>query len=285
MTRTRLPTFLRWLAALIACCACIRRCQRPSMTSAGTGSGRALADAPATGSKRKQPTRSSLASASQSSSSSKSASVSPGKPTMKVERMARSGTMARQRADAVQRLLAGGRALHRLQDPRAGMLEGDVEVGKDLALGHQRDDLVDMRVGIDVVEADPGAERAQLAGEIDELGAHVALLPAARRVFHVDAVGAGVLRDDQQFLHAGLHQPLGLAQHVGGRARDEIAAQLRDDAEGAAVIAAFGNLQIGVVARRQLDALRRHQVDERDRAPAARRCAPRRPRSRIAAGR
>ena len=58
-------------------------------------------------------------------------------------------------------------------------------------------------------------------------------------------------------------QPLGLAQHVGGRARDEIAAQLRNDAEGAAVVAAFGNLQIGVVARRELDAFRRHQIEER----------------------
>ena len=54
---------------------------------------------------------------------------------------------------------------------------------------------------------------------------------------------------------------LGLAQHVGGRTRDEIAAQRRDDAEGAAVVAAFGDLQIGVVARRELHALRRQQVD------------------------
>ena len=56
-------------------------------------------------------------------------------------------------------------------------------------------------------------------------------------------------------------QLLGLAQHVGDRPRDEVAAQRRDDAEGAAVVAAFGNLQIGVVARRQLDALRRQQVE------------------------
>jgi hypothetical protein len=35
-----------------------------------------------------------------------------------------------------------------------------------------------------------------------------------------------------------------------------------DDAEGAAVVAAFGDFQIRVVARRQLDALRRHEIDE-----------------------
>ena len=45
--------------------------------------------------------------------------------------------------------------------------------------------------------------------------------------------------------------------------RDQIAAQLGDDAEAAAVVAAFGNLQIGVVPRRQLDALRRHQIQMR----------------------
>ena len=45
--------------------------------------------------------------------------------------------------------------------------------------------------------------------------------------------------------------------------RNEVAAELRDDAERAAVVAALRNLQIGVVARRQLHALRRHEVDER----------------------
>ena len=62
-------------------------------------------------------------------------------------------------------------------------------------------------------------------------------------------------------LTPGLGQFLGLAQHVGCRPRDEVAAQRRDDAEGAAIVAAFRNLQIGVVARRELDALRRQQVD------------------------
>ena len=50
--------------------------------------------------------------------------------------------------------------------------------------------------------------------------------------------------------------------HVRGGAAGEVAAQLRDDAERAAVVAAFGNLQIRVVARRQAQAFRRHQIDE-----------------------
>ena len=73
------------------------------------------------------------------------------------------------------------------------MLEGNVEIGQDLALGHQRDDLVDMRIGIDVVQAHPGPELAELAGEVEEARPHLAIAPEARLILEVDAVGAGVL--------------------------------------------------------------------------------------------
>jgi hypothetical protein len=82
-------------------------------------------------------------------------------------------------------------------------------------------------------------------------------------VAHVDAVGAGVLRNHQQFLHALLDQVLGFAHHLADRSADEIAAHRRDDAEAAAVVAALRDLQVGIVLRRQLDAGRRHQVTER----------------------
>ena len=64
-------------------------------------------------------------------------------------------------ADALQRLFLRRRAAHRFQHLRRGVLEGDVEVRQDLALGHQRNDVVDMRIGIDVVQAHPDAELAQ----------------------------------------------------------------------------------------------------------------------------
>ena len=83
----------------------------------------------------------------------------------------------------------------------------------------------------------PDAEFAEFAGEIEKFRPHLAVLPWARRVFEIDAIGRGVLRNDQQFLDAGGHQPFGLAQHVGGRPRDQIAAQFGDDAEGAAIVA------------------------------------------------
>ena len=182
---------------------------------------------------------------------------------MKVERSVRSGQCSRQRAMRSSVFSCAAGRFMRFSTSGRGVLERNVEIGQHRAVRHQRDHLVDVRIGIDVVQPHPDAERAELAREIEEFRPHLAVLPAARGVFDVDAVGRGVLRDHQQFLDAGRDQPLGLAQHVGGRARDQVAAQLRDDAEGAAVVAALGNLQIGVVPRRQLDALRRHQIEER----------------------
>ena len=78
----------------------------------------------------------------------------------------------------------------------------------------------------------------------------------------VDAVGGGVLADDEQLLDASLHEPLGLGHHVARGTAGEAPAQVRDDAERAAVVAALGDLQIRVVARREAQALGRHQVDE-----------------------
>jgi hypothetical protein len=78
---------------------------------------------------------------------------------------------------------------------------------------------------------------------------HLAAFPGAGLLANVDAVGRRVLADDQQFARALRHQLLGLAQDGVRAAADEVAAQGRNDAEGAAVVAAFGDLQIAVVAR------------------------------------
>ncbi len=120
-----------------------------------------------------------------------------------------------------------------------------------------------MRIGVDILQANPGAEFAEFARKVVEFRADLAIPPGACGIFQINAVGRGVLRDDKQFLDAGVHQLLGLAQDVVGRTRHQIAAQLRNNAKAAAVVAAFGYFQIGVMPRRQLDALRRHQVNMR----------------------
>src|SRR5215831_1565531 len=143
------------------------------------------------------------------------------------------------------------------------MLKRDIEIGQHLTLCHQRDDLVHMRVGVDVMQPHPGAELAKCAGEIEKLRPHLAPLPRARRIFEVGPVGGSVLRNNQKLLHARRDEALGLAQHVGGGPRDQIAPQFRNDAEAATIVAALRNLQIGIVPGRKLDALGGQEIDER----------------------
>ena len=98
---------------------------------------------------------------------------------MKVERSVRSGQISRQRAMRSSRLLLRGRTLHALEHVGCGVLERDVEIGKYFPFGHQRDDLVDVRVGVDVMQPHPDAEFAQSGTEIDELRAQVFAAPLA----------------------------------------------------------------------------------------------------------
>ncbi len=165
--------------------------------------------------------------------------------------------------DARQGLVFEGRAFHRLEHFRAGVLERDIQVRQDLAGSHQRDHVVDVRVRVHVVQTNPGAQAAECFTQLQHARLDRAAVPEVGLVLDVDAIGAGVLGDHQNFLDAGLDQTLGFAQHFAHRAADQLAAHRRDDAEAATVVAAFGNLQVGVVARGQLDTLRRHQVDQR----------------------
>ncbi len=76
----------------------MKRARRSSFTASGSAPGSWFARAPSTGEYAKQPTRSSSASRRNASSSSNSASVSPGNPTMKVDRSVMSGQAARHAA-------------------------------------------------------------------------------------------------------------------------------------------------------------------------------------------
>ena len=102
------------------------------------------------------------------------------------------------------------RTAHGAQDVGGGVLERDIEVGKHAASRHQRHDLVYMGVGVDVMQPHPGAELAQLAGEVDEFGPHLAVPEGARCVAQVEAIGTGILRNDEKLFDASIYQPLGL---------------------------------------------------------------------------
>src|SRR3546814_5621302 len=83
-----------------------------------------------------------------------------------------------------------------------------------------------------------------------------------------DVCSSELLTDDEQFLRPRRDQLFGLAQHRVDTAADQFAAQIRDDAEGTAMVAALRNLQIAVVARGELQPApvvpkTGNQIDER----------------------
>ena len=92
------------------------------------------------------------------------------------------------------------------------MLEGDVDIGQHIAAVHQRDGLVDMRIGVDILQAHPGAERAKLAHDVEEARGDLPAAPCALGVLQIAAVGARILRDDDELLDAGFDEPFGFAQ-------------------------------------------------------------------------
>ena len=162
-----------------------------------------------------------------------------------------------------ERILGGGRALHELQDARAGVLKRNIEVGQDAARGHEVDHAVDVRIGIHIVQPDPDAEFGECPGEVVEARALATRRATPGGIFQIRAIGAGVLGNHQDLLHPGTHQLLGLAQHLADRAAAEAPAHGRDDAEGAVMVAALGNLEIGVMPGSELHPLRGHEIHER----------------------
>ncbi len=113
----------------------------------------------------------------------------------------------------------------------------------------------------------PGAvrppERVELACKFGHPRLDRTTLPESGAIPDVDAVGARVLRDHQQFPDAGDEEPLGFRHHFAERPRHEVAAHRGDDAERAAVVAAFGDLEVGVVRGRELDPLGGDEIGER----------------------
>ncbi len=107
------------------------------------------------------------------------------------------------------------------------MLERHVEVREQARAApralrrDQFDDLVDVRIRVHVVEPHPGVvlggKRAEFARQLEHPGSHRASVDETGAVAQVDAVGAGVLRHDDQFAHPGLEQRACLIHHVADR--------------------------------------------------------------------
>src|SRR3546814_2944 len=131
--------------------------------------------------------------------------------------------------DAFKRLVYRTRPLHQLEHARAGVLERDVEVRQQrrhavgVALRHQRDDVVDVRVWIHVVQAVPHAELGQpLAQRLHPRLVGLAA-PFTPGITHVHALGLGVLRAHPPFAHAAPPHPPRFAPHTARRESKQVA--------------------------------------------------------------
>jgi hypothetical protein len=115
------------------------------------------------------------------------------------------------------------------------VLDGQVEVGHHLFVAlHGGDEFIGDALRVGVHDADPFQPR-HLVQLVQQLTDAAGLAP-------VLAVGGGVLRHNNKLLHALTGQPAGFGNAVGHIAAVQRAADARDGAVVAAVVAALGDL-------------------------------------------
>jgi hypothetical protein len=119
------------------------------------------------------------------------------------------------------------------------VLERNIEIGRDQALGHQRNHLIDMGIGVDIMQPHPRTQFAEFARQISHMRANRCALPVTGLMLYIHTVSRRVLADDEQFLGAGCDQFLRFAQDRIGATADQFTPDAGDDAEGTAVVAAF----------------------------------------------
>jgi len=140
--------------------------------------------------------------------------------------------------DGLEEDVGTGSALHGLEYGGRGVLQGNVEIFADVVvLGDGFKQLVGDAVGVGVEEAEP-AEVGD-AGELVEEGCEAVF---EAQVF---AVAGGVLADEGNFLDAAGDEGLGLGDDGLKAAGTKFAAEVGDDAEGAGMVAALGDFDVG----------------------------------------
>ena len=144
-------------------------------------------------------------------------------------------------------LLAGDMAPHGCQHGVGDVLEGDVEVAADVLVAVDDGQEFPGEVGrIGIVETNP-AYAGDVCHAVDELcdGA---------TVVEVHAVVGELLRDDVKLLDADSHELAHFLEDVLNGAAAVATCDEGDGAVGAAAVAAFGDLDVGIVGGRGDDA-------------------------------
>ena len=186
----------------------------------------------------KTPVTSIRASTRKSHSVWRSSSVSPGNPTITLERTPGLGRVPADPLEQAEEALRVPEAAHPAQHRGAGVLEGQVEVRRHA--GRPRDRLDQAGTGLGGLQVGhPHPVDAVHRGQLGQQGLE------QPEVAEVLAVGRGVLADQEQLAGALLGEPARLLQDVAGAAADEGAAEAGDRAERAAPVAAAGELEGG----------------------------------------
>ena len=155
---------------------------------------------------------------------------------MKLDRTPASGARARDPLQEIEEALGVAEPAHPAQQRPAGVLEGQVEVGRHAGRGGDRLDQAGPQLGRLEV-AHPYPLDALDRGELGQQGLQ------QPQVAEVLAVRGGVLTDEDDLADALPGQPARLLQHLGGPPGDVRAAERRDRAERAPAVAAGGELE------------------------------------------
>ena len=143
------------------------------------------------------------------------------------------------------------------------MLKRHIKIRQHEAFGHQGNEFIHVRIGIHVMQAYPHAQFAECPGQAVDFRVQVMTRHEVSLLLQINAVGARVLGDHQQFTDPGLNQLPCFFQNIPWPATGKTAAHGRDNAKTAFVITSFRDLEISIMSRRQLDTARRQQVIER----------------------
>ncbi len=147
------------------------------------------------------------------------------------------------------------------------VLQGHIQIGQAQALGHQRNNLIHVWVGVHIVQTHPSTvglgQFAKRPNQVKHTGLNGAAFMKTHHVFRIDPVGGGVLAHHQQLLHTRVKQALGFIQHLANRATHQVATHRGNDAKRTAVVTPFTDFQIRIVARREFDALWWNQISKR----------------------
>ena len=139
-----------------------------------------------------------------------------------------------QAGDGVLNFLASAAAVHGLEHGIITVLDGQVKIRHDLGVAHHGGDkFVGDAFRIGVQHANP-ADALDLLQRVQQIADGTGLAP-------VLAVGGGVLCHNDQLAHTLPRQPAGLGHAVVQLTAAQLAADQRDSAVVAAVVAALGN--------------------------------------------